>query len=66
VADELLERLRHAGARGLTRTEIRDAFGRNRSGSDIDRALALLERRALAHRQREATGGRPVERWVAA
>ena len=65
LADELLERLRWAGPKGLTRTEIRDAFRRNRSGDEIDRALAQLERLRLARRQAEPTKGRPAERWSA-
>jgi hypothetical protein len=50
---------------GLTRTEIRDLFGRHASGDDIDRALALLERAGRATCRTEKTGGRPVERWCA-
>lgn len=65
LADELLERLRSAASGGLSRTEIRDALGRHRSGDEIDRALGLLEERALAKREEHATGGRPVERWYA-
>lgn len=65
LADELLDRLRRAGPTGLTRTEIRDAFKRHRQGEEIDRALGLLEARALAGREDQATGGRPVERWYA-
>ncbi len=65
LADELLERLRRAGAKGLTRTEIRDARSRHANGAAIDRALDLLERHRGAHRVDEPTGGRPLERWHA-
>ena len=39
-ADVILKALRQAGAAGLTRTDIRDLFGRNRYKVQIDRALA--------------------------
>jgi len=68
LADELLERLHSAGEDGLTRTQIRDALGRNRSGSRIDQALHELARHRLAHIEQESTDGRPgrpVERWRA-
>jgi hypothetical protein len=64
VADEILSALRKR-ANGLTRTEIRDLFGRNRYQQDIDRALEILLRYGLAYRTTEATGGRSAERWRA-
>jgi hypothetical protein len=66
VADEILSALRRTPD-GLTRSDIlHRVFGRNRSASDIGRALALLERAGLArHRVDEETGGRPAERWCA-
>ena len=66
LGDELLDRLRRAASDGLSRTEIRDGLGRNHRGDEIDRALGLLDERALATRGEQATGGRPVERWYAA
>jgi len=63
LADELLERLRRAGSKGLSRTEIRDALGRHRPGDEIDRALAQLEGLKLAQHEDVTTGGRPAERW---
>ena len=42
VADEILKELREAEDEGLTRTQIRDLFGRNRSASEIVRALQKL------------------------
>jgi hypothetical protein len=63
VADEILANLRQRKA-GMTRTEIRDVFGRNRSGERIARALALLAKYGLADcRPETETGGRPAERW---
>lgn len=65
VADAILDALRTAGAAGLTRTEIRDLGGRHWSRQDVDRALAALQAAGLADVTKEATGGRPVERWTA-
>jgi hypothetical protein len=64
VADELLQLLR-ATPGGLTRTEIRDFFGRNQSAERIARALGLLLKHKLAWREQEKTNGRPTERWRA-
>jgi hypothetical protein len=67
IADELLKALRN-NAPGLTRTEIRDLFGRNRRADEIERALAVLLENGLIQRQVEETSvrGRPSERWIAA
>jgi hypothetical protein len=64
LADEIYQALR-ASPNGLTRTEIRDLFGRHQHADRINRALAALQRARLAHQCREDTGGRPVERWRA-
>jgi hypothetical protein len=66
VADEILIALRQASVAGLSRTQIRDLFGRNESGSQIARALATLERRGKAKKVVRQTGGRPAEAWMAA
>ena len=58
--------LRRAGSRGITRTEIRDLFSRNRKQSQVDRVLSVLAEHGLAYSDIENTGGRPVERWFAA
>lgn len=63
-ADRILGALR-TDAQGLSRTEIRDLFGRNQSEPVIHAALTALEERGLAHRVSERTGGRPAERWIA-
>jgi hypothetical protein len=65
VADEIRSELRrHPG--GMTRTEIREYFSRNRSGAEIHRALGVLQEFGLAHMsRRDSTGGRPEERWFA-
>jgi hypothetical protein len=66
VADEIERALQHAGSEGMTRTAIRDLFGRNRSGDRIGAALYLLRTRGRA-RMESATGngGRPAEIWFA-
>ncbi|MBA3262347.1 MAG: DUF3987 domain-containing protein [Thermoleophilaceae bacterium] len=64
VADEILGALRRSPD-GLTRTAIRELFGRHRSSGEIARALGLLQRHTLAYPRSEETGGRPAERWFA-
>jgi len=65
VADTLLKALRNS-ANGLTRTDIRDLFGRNRGAHEIDRALrVLLEYGHVRKGREEAEQGRPTERWFA-
>lgn len=64
LADELLSALRkHPG--GMTRTEIRDWFGRNRKSHEIDRGLSLLQQQRLARVEIQEKIGRPIERWFA-
>ena len=65
VADEIERALQHAGLPGMTRTAIRDLFGRNRSGDRVNAALALLASSGRAAMRTEATGGRPSEIWNA-
>lgn len=63
-ADELLRLLRSA-PQGLSRTDLRDYFGRNQSGERIARALGVLLQHGRARIERKETGGRPSERWFA-
>jgi hypothetical protein len=63
-ADRILAALRGT-PEGLTRTEIRDLFGRNQNESVTQAALTALEERGLARNVREPTGRRPKERWIA-
>jgi hypothetical protein len=63
VADAIHKALRDAPA-GLTRNEIRELFGRNQSSDRIARALGSLQESGLARFEREATEGRPAERWI--
>jgi hypothetical protein len=66
IADDILRALQGAGAKGMTRTEIRDLFGRNKKSERVNQALALLLRAGRIRREEERTGGRPVERWYLA
>jgi hypothetical protein len=65
VADEILRALQHAGCEGLTRTAIRDLFGRNQSGDRIGAALALLASKGRAKMEIRHSVGRPTEIWIA-
>jgi hypothetical protein len=65
TADDILRALRQAGAEGMTRTQISDLFGRNRSAGRIGAALALLMTNGRARVEMRQTGGRPVEVWLA-
>ena len=65
VADEILQALRHASSEGMSRTAIRDLFGRNRSSERIGAALQLLATKGRARPETNQTGGRPLETWFA-
>ena len=65
VADELLRALLGAGDDGLSRTDIRDMFGRNRSAGAIDNALQMLLRAQRVRTFQVSTNGRPREMWAA-
>jgi hypothetical protein len=68
VGDPLAEAIHDAlvaRPEGMTRTEIRDLFGRNRSGAAIEAALSTLARAGRAHARRIVTSGRPAEVWTA-
>jgi hypothetical protein len=66
IADEILQALQQAGNDGMTRTAIRDLFGRHKSADRLGAALALLQTRGRARMgQKKDTGGRPVETWYA-
>ncbi len=67
IADALLTAFR-SHADGMTRTEIRDWFGRNRKAQEIDRGLTMLVKQGLARKEESQPGewgGRPIERWFA-
>ena len=47
----------------MTRTEIRDLFGRHKSAERINQALRELLNLGRVEEVVEQTGGRPTERW---
>lgn len=51
TADVIRDQLREASG-GLSRTEIRDLFGRHKRVAEIDRALAVLQKWKLAEPRR--------------
>jgi len=61
LADEIQRALRQAGGDGMTRTAIRDLFGRHQTGDRIGASLGLLMKRGRARAEVKQTGGRPVE-----
>jgi hypothetical protein len=66
VADDIMEALRAVGAEGLSRTEIRDLFGRHKSADRINKALGELLKLGRVCKENVSTGGRPTEKWYAA
>jgi hypothetical protein len=64
LADSI-EEILSGSPEGMTRAQIRDAFGRNKSSERIGAALGLLERHGRVSKETEQTGGRPAERWFA-
>jgi Protein of unknown function (DUF3987) len=65
AADEILRALRQAGGQGLSRTGIRDLFGRHQSADQIARALLLLATAGRARLVTRDTPGRSAEVWIA-
>ena len=64
VAEEIHAAL-SAAREGLTRTEVRDLFGRNLPVARIDKALVALASTRRAQCRRVQTAGRPAEVWSA-
>jgi hypothetical protein len=65
VADRIHEGLENAGAEGLSRTQVRDLFGRHKSSRLIDEAIRELESSGLVASREERTGGRTRTTWIA-
>ncbi len=62
MADELLCGIR-SSPNGLSRTQINELFGRNKSAREIERALTMLAEYGLVGVVNEQTAGRPTQRW---
>jgi hypothetical protein len=69
VGNALADRIRvlmiAAGEGGATRGELRKSVSHKTTTAEFDAALSHLERRFLARRTVEPTGGRDRERWFA-
>jgi hypothetical protein len=67
VADDILRSLR-ASPDGMTRTEVRELFARNKPSGQIGAALGVLLRYGLVRCQTKGSngGGRPATVWFAA
>lgn len=66
IASRIADALTAAGPAGLTRTQIRDALGRNQPGADIDAALTVLATNGKARVCTDTTTrGRPSRTWTA-
>lgn len=67
LADDLIMAIRARREVGMSRTEMRDMFGRNKNGADIAKALGRLYRLGLIELVPSESGkvGKPVERWKA-
>jgi hypothetical protein len=64
VADEIWKAIAKA-ASGITRSEIRDLFDRNKSKAEIDSALGVLVAAGRVERKAVTGRGRPSELWSA-
>jgi hypothetical protein len=65
TADAILEALR-GKPEGMSRTDLRDLFGRHKSTAEMGRALSVLKAAGLARSVSSSTDGRPSERWYVA
>jgi len=63
IVRKIEDALGAAGDGGLTRTALRDYFGRNLSGGKIGAALEILRINGRAEREMVRTDGRPCEIW---
>jgi hypothetical protein len=64
MADTIMEALKTT-PEGLTRKEIRDLFDRHKSSDEVKYALGGLVQKGMIRSEKQATAGRPVERWYA-
>ena len=67
TADAVLHRLQQASSAGMTRTALRDAFGRNLKGIGVVLEQMQRDGKATRYTMRPGrSGGRPPEVWRAA
>jgi len=65
IADEILTELRSVNPEVMTRTDISKMFKGHKRAVEISRALSLLQELGLAEPEKQKTGGRNAEEWVA-
>jgi hypothetical protein len=65
IADEVWNTIQAAMAKGVTRTELSNFFGRNLSAAKLGTTLQSLLANGRVRSEREETGGRPAERFFA-
>jgi hypothetical protein len=65
IADEILRALRQAADAGMTRTQVRDLFGRHQNADRIAVSLSTLERYGKAESICRETAGHPAATWMA-
>ncbi|HEX8397672.1 MAG TPA: DUF3987 domain-containing protein [Pyrinomonadaceae bacterium] len=67
LADEVIALLRQNGAAGLTKTEITNSTGRNKSATRLNEALRMLSHQGFAKVLKEikSDSRKPIERWYA-
>lgn len=63
LANSILDKLKSAGPIGMTQTQISLSFSRNKSASELQRALLLLKGKGIIKSTEEPTNGRPVTKW---
>jgi hypothetical protein len=63
TADEILRKLR-ASSEGLTRWDLMNHFSRNKSATELDRAIGVLAERGLIRSEKEDSGGRAATRYT--
>ena len=66
TADEMVRILRSQSPGGMTRTDLRDHFQRNKNAEEISRSLRMLQSHGLARVEKEQSSfsaGRPTETW---
>jgi hypothetical protein len=63
IADKILDAL-HSQPKGMTRTQIRDLFSRNKTREQIDEALRFLQERGLAESKKVSSkSGKSALHW---
>jgi DNA replicative helicase MCM subunit Mcm2 (Cdc46/Mcm family) len=65
TADEILKMLQSA-PNGMTQTAIGDAFSRNKSATELERTIGVLQQRGMVESERQQKGrGAPTTSWKA-